>query len=65
MLGPYNISDPPLLLWLYPLFLLLFPYCPHIVINVPHRIPLLLFLCLYIIIVRSAWLYCDPIDSYI
>ena len=47
MLGPYNTSDSPLLLELYPLLLLLCPYCPHIVISVPHRNPLLLLLCPY------------------
>ena len=43
----------PLLLALHPLLLLLCPYCLHIFIIVPHRSPLLLFLCSYIIIVRS------------
>ena len=45
--------------------MLLCPYYPHIVISVPHKIPLLLFLWLYIIIVTSAGLYCDSLDSYI
>jgi len=44
----------PLLLYLYSLLILLCPYCPHILINVSHRIPLLFFLCRYIIIVRLA-----------
>ena len=62
---PIILVITPLLLYLYPLFILLCPYCPHIVINVPHRIPLLLFLWLYIVIVRSTGLYCDSLDSYI
>ena len=55
LLGLYNTSDSPITIVIVSL----------IVIIVPHRIPLLLFLCLYIIIVRSSWLYCDPLDSYI
>jgi len=55
MLGPYNTSDSPITIFIVSL----------IVIIVPHRIPLLLFLCLYIIIVRPGWLYCDPLNSYI
>ena len=51
MLGPYNTSDYPITIVVYPLLIFLCPYCPHIVITVPHRIPLLLFLWLYIIIV--------------
>ena len=62
---PIILVITPLLLQLYPLLILLCPYCPHIVIIVPHRIPLLLFLWLYIIIVMSAGLYCDSLDSYI
>ena len=62
---PIILVITPLLLYLYPLFILLCPYYPHIVISVPHRISLLLFLWLYIIIVRSAGLYCDSLDSYI
>jgi len=65
LLVPYNTSDSPITIVMYPLLLLLCPYFSHIVIIVPHRIPLSLFLCIYIIIVRSAWLYCDPLDSYI
>ena len=64
MLGPYNTSDSPITIVVVSLLILLCPYCPHIVITVPHRIPLLLFLWLYIIIVRLA-LYCDSLDSYI
>ena len=60
---PIILVITPLLLQLYPLLILLCPYCPHSVIIVPHRIPLLLFLCLYIIIVRSALLgYSDTQD---
>ena len=55
MIGPYNTSD-------YPITIVV---VSHIVITVPHRIPLLLFLWLYIIIIRSAGLYCDSLDSYI
>ena len=40
MLGPYNTSDSP--------------NCPHIVISVSHRNPLLLLLCPYVIIVMSV-----------
>ena len=65
MLGPYNISDPPITIVIVSLIVIIVPLLSHIVIIVPHRIPLLLFSCLYIIIVRSTWLYCDPIDSYI
>ena len=65
MLGPYNTSDYPITIVVYPLLIFLCPYCPHIVITLPHRIPLVLFLWLYIIIVRSAGLYCDSLDSYI
>ena len=65
MLGPYNTSDYPITIVVIPLIYLLCPYYPHIVISVPHRIPLMLFLWLHIIIVRSAGLYCDSLDSYI
>ena len=44
MLYPYNTSDSPINIVIVSI----------IVIIVPHRIPILLFLCLYIIIVRSA-----------
>jgi len=37
---------------------------PITIVVIP-LIPLLLFLWLYIIIVRSAGLYCDSLDSYI
>ena len=57
MLGPYNTSDYLITIVVVPLI--------NIVIIVPHRIPLLLFLWLYVIIVRSAGLYCDSLDSYI
>jgi len=43
------------------LLLLLIPYCPHIVINVPHRSPPLLLLCPYIIIVMSALIILWPL----
>jgi len=43
-----------LLLSLCPLLLLFFPYCPHIVVSVPHKNTLLLLLCPYIIIVMST-----------
>ena len=62
---PIILVITPLLLYFHPLLIFLCPYCPHIVITVPHRIPLLLFLWLYIIIVRSAKLYCNSLDSYI
>ena len=65
MLGPYNTSDSPTTIVIVSLIVIVVPLLSHIVIIVPHRIPLLLFLCLYIIIVRSAWLYCVPLDSYI
>ena len=65
MLGTYNISDYLITIVVVSLIILLCPYCPHIVITVPHRIPLFLFLWLYIIIVRSVGLYCDSLDSYI
>ena len=55
MLGPYNTSVIP---YYYchcsPLLLLLCPFCPHIVIIVPHRSPLLLLLSPYIIIVVGS-----------
>ena len=41
MLGPYNISDPPITIVVVSLIVIIMPYCPHIVIIVPHRIPLL------------------------
>ena len=47
MLGPYNTSISPLLLFLC-------PCSPHIVIIVPHRSPLLLLLFPYIVIVMLA-----------
>jgi len=65
MLDPYNTSDYPITIVVVSFINILCPYCPHIVITVPHRTPLLLFLCLYIIIDRSTCLCCDPLDSYI
>ena len=62
MLGPYTTSVTPYCYY-NPLIILLYPCSPHIVIIVPHRSPLLLLLCPYIIIVRSAGLYCDSLDS--
>ena len=54
LLGPYNTRFLHYYCHYSPLFLLLCPYCPHIVIIVPRRNPLLLLLCHYIIIVMSA-----------
>ena len=65
MLGPYNTSDYPITIVVIPLINIVVPLLPHIVITMPHRSPLLLFLWLYIIIVRSAGLCCDSLDSYI
>ena len=65
MLGPYNTIDSLITIVIVSLIVIVVPYCPHIVIIVPHRIPLLLFVFLYIIIARSAWLYCVPLHSYI
>ena len=65
LLGPYNTSDYPITMVVVTLINILCPYCPHIIITMPHRIPLLLFLWLYIIIVRLVGLYCDSLDSYI
>ena len=65
MLSPYNTSDSPITIVIISLIVIVVPLFPHIVIIVPHKIPLLLFLCRYIIIFRSAWLYSDPLDSYI
>jgi len=74
LLGSYNTIDspitivvvsPPITIVVVSLINIVVPLLSPIVITVPHRIPLLFILCLYIIIVRSAWLYCDPIDSYI
>ena len=60
MLSPYNTSDYPITIVVVSLINIVVPYCLHIVIIVPHRIPLLLFLWLYIIIVRPVGLYCTP-----
>ena len=65
MLGPYNTSDYPITIVVIPLINIVVPLLPPYCITVPHRIPLLLFLWLYIIIVRLAGLYCDSLDSYI
>ena len=65
MLGPYNTNDYPITIAVVSLINIVEPLLSHIFITVPHRIPLLLFLWLYIIIVRSAGLYFDSIDSYI
>ena len=65
MLGPYNTIDYTITIVFVSLINIFVPYCPHIVITVPHRIPLLLFFWLYIIIVRLVVLYCDSLDSYI
>jgi len=65
MLGRYNTSYYPITVVVVSLINIVMPLLSNIVIIVPHRIPLLLFLCLYIIIVRSAGLYCDSLDSYI
>ena len=54
MLDPYITSIVLYCCSVAPLLLLLFPCSPHIVIIVPHKSPLLLFLCPYIIIFRSA-----------
>ena len=55
MLGPYNTRvSPYFYCYCSPLLLFLFPCSPHIDIIVPHNSPLLLLLCPYIIIVRSA-----------
>ena len=58
MLGPYNTSDSPITIVIVALIViivpLLCPYCPHIVISVPHRNPLLLLLCPYVITIMSA-----------
>ena len=55
MLGPYNISDYPITIVVMPLIYIVVPLLPpcsaHIVTIVPHRSPLLLLLCPYIIIV--------------
>ena len=54
MLGPHNTSDYPITIVVVPLLIFLCPYCPHIVITVPHRIPLLLF-CGFILLLLG-WL---------
>ena len=54
MLYPYITSLVPYYCSVAPLLLLLYPCSPHIFIIVPHKTPLLLFLCPYIIIVWSA-----------
>ena len=54
MLGPYITSIVPYCCSVVPLLLLLYPCSPHIFIIVPHNLPLIFFLCPYIIIVRSA-----------
>ena len=54
MLGPYSTSVTPYCYYYNTLIIFLYPCSPHIVIIVPHKIPLLLLLCPYIIIVMSA-----------
>ena len=65
MLGPYNTSDYPITIVFASLINIVVPLLSPYSYFVPNRIPLLLFLWLYIIIVRSAGLYCDSLDSYI
>ena len=54
MLGPYNTSDSFITIVIVALIVIVVPYCPHIVIIVLHRSPLLVLLCPYIIIVMLA-----------
>ena len=54
MLGPYITSVVPYCVSVPPLFLLLYPCSPHIVIVAPHKTPLFLLFFPYIIIVRST-----------
>ena len=54
MCGPYTTSLTPYCYQYNPLIILLCPCSPYIVISVPHRIPLLLLLCPYMIIVMST-----------
>jgi len=50
LLGPYNTSDSPITIVIVTIIVIIVPYCPHIVISVPRRSPLLLLLYPYIII---------------
>ena len=65
MLGPYNTSDYPITIVVIPLIYIVVPLLPPYCYFYAHRIPLLLFLWVYIIIVRLAGLYYDSLDSYI
>jgi len=65
MLGPYNASDYPITIVVVSLINIVVPLLSPYYYYCAPRITLLLFLWLYIIIVRSAGLYCDSLDSYI
>ena len=61
LLGPYNTRDYPITIVVVSLINIVVPLLSPYVIIAPHRIPLLLFLWLYIIIVRLARLYSDSL----
>ena len=61
MLGPYNSRDSPITIVIVALIIIVVPYWTHIFIIMPHRIPLLLFLFPYIIIVMSSLIILWPL----
>ena len=62
MLGPYTTSVTPYCYYYNPLIILMYPCSAHIVTIVPHRSPLLLLLCPYIIIIMSALIILSYIE---